>query len=59
MFPRSYFPAGAFAPTYFPPVDTTPVVPPQGSAWRTHKLPTSAEPWPLELDDEELLFWIL
>jgi hypothetical protein len=60
MFPHDYFAAGAFAPDYFPPVDTTPVVPPvppiYGGRPRNRPIPPG---WPIDLDDEELMFWLL
>lgn len=57
MFPRAYFPAGAFAPTYFPPVvDVTPPVPIIGYVPVSEPVPWD---WLIEQDDEELMFWII
>jgi hypothetical protein len=57
MFPRAYFPAGAFAPTYFPPVvGVTPPVPIIGYVPVSDPVPWD---WLIEQDDEELMFWII
>jgi hypothetical protein len=60
MFPHDYFAAGAFAPDYFPPVGSAPVppvIPPRfGHRPRNQPVPIG---WPVDLDDEELMFWIM
>jgi hypothetical protein len=62
MFAGRFFPKAYFAGTYFPPVEdhvVPPVEPPQGGTWRTRRPPSVDVAWPVDLDDEELLFWIL
>ena len=59
MFPHDYFPAGLFAPDYFPPAETvTPPVPETGGGSyrgpRFRPVVVTRRP-----DDDELLFWIL
>ena len=61
MFPAGMFAKSYFAGTYFPPVvDVTPVVPPTfpryGHRRRNEPIPQG---WPIDLDDEELMFWLL
>jgi hypothetical protein len=59
MFAGAYFPKAYFAGTYFPPAEggAPPVIPPPISYG--HRPMPASEPWPVEFDDDELMFWIL
>ena len=56
MFPKRMFPSTYFPGTYFPPVTGGAPPKPRFGHWRPQPIPPG---WPIDLDDEELLFWIL
>ena len=60
MFPAVFFAKTYFPGAYFPPTGTiTPPIPPtpiRYGRWWPEPVPQG---WPIDLDDEELMFWIL
>lgn len=60
MFPAGMFAKSYFAGTYFPPVEGAPPIVPPIPYTHGGRRPQPIPPgWPVELDDEELMFWIL
>jgi hypothetical protein len=60
MFPAGMFAKSYFTGTYFPPVEGgAPPIPPTPISYGRPRSQPIPRGWPIDLDDEELMFWIL